>query len=196
MAKGRGTSDPETTITEEMITAIKKEAVGYIAKIVIATIAGIIVIAGLGLWLYVKTLLPTVAGGVPAGAVMPFDLSEGCPAGWSYFGPAIGRTIIGATNQSPPNNEMLVANKAYRASGGRPSIQLTADNLPPFSLDFYFVMSSGYGDKPANVVRTITNIKNSDSNGTVNLAFVPRPQQPIPSVMPYLSLYYCKKTDL
>ena len=33
-------------------------------------------------------------GGVPSGAVMAFNLAS-CPAGWSAFGTAVGRVIVG-----------------------------------------------------------------------------------------------------
>jgi hypothetical protein len=86
----------------EIGTAIKKEAVGYVAKAVVVTAAGVIGIAGLGLWIYVKQFLPEVAGGVPRGAVVAFDRDDlgedKCPSGWAPFLEARARTIVGAGN--------------------------------------------------------------------------------------------------
>jgi hypothetical protein len=86
--------------SEPLATAIKREAIGYVAKAVIATAAGIIGVAGLGLWIYAKQFLPEIAGGVPHGAVMAFDRDDltdsSCPPGWRPFLEARARTIIGA----------------------------------------------------------------------------------------------------
>lgn len=93
-------ADP--SLPAEVAGAVRKEAVGYVAKAVIATAVGIIGVAGLGLWLYAKTVLPELVGGVPRGAVLAFDrddLSENkCPPTWTPFLEARGRTIVGAGN--------------------------------------------------------------------------------------------------
>jgi hypothetical protein len=101
---------PPERLTAELVSSIRKEAVGYIAKAAIATAAGIIGIAGLGLWLYVKNWLPDVVGGVPRGAVVAFDRddlgNDRCPRGWTSFLEARGRTIVGAGNPETAPGKM------------------------------------------------------------------------------------------
>src|SRR4051812_47573855 len=106
------------------VKALKDDFSKYVAKVIIATVAGAIGLAGLGLWLYVKTILPDIVGGVPPGAVMAFDLPAGCPAGWSAFEHAAGRAVIGTATAQQATSNATVAH-AYRDSGGRETYKLT-----------------------------------------------------------------------
>lgn len=51
-------------------------------------------------WTSMSGAAPTT--GIPAGAVMAFDLAS-CPDGWSLFASTSGRTIIGASAEFPLN---------------------------------------------------------------------------------------------
>jgi hypothetical protein len=129
-------SNGDDAASEALATAIKREAMSYVAKTVIATAVGIIGIAALGLWIYVKQFLPQLAGGVPPGAVMAFDLPSGCPAGWGVFEEASGRTIVGATRgQSPPPNHdqngQTLSFRTYRTTAGEERHLLNLDEMTP-----------------------------------------------------------------
>ena len=72
----------------------------------------------------------------PKGAVVAFDLDQGCPEGWSNFEDAYERTIIGATGPPFPEHPY-----AFRTKGGKENIMLTEQHIPlhdhPYT-DVYF----------------------------------------------------------
>jgi len=75
--------------------AIKKEVVSQAAKLVVGGGFGLIVVAGLGWWLYLQPFIVKLAGGVPKGAVIAFA-SENCPdETWSIYEKAYGKFIRG-----------------------------------------------------------------------------------------------------
>ena len=56
---------------------------------------------------------------VPTGAVVAFDLPDGCPDGWSDFGDGAGRVVIGTGSRYP-----------YRSSAGEAQVTLGIEHLP------------------------------------------------------------------
>ena len=117
-------SEPNSeSMSARTVESVKDEVGKYIAKVIIAAAAGILGIAALGIWIYVKTQLPGIVGGVPPGAVLAFDLPSGCPAGWTSFQRGISRMIIGANTSGAAvsnqdrNGQPLMA-RAYQSDGG------------------------------------------------------------------------------
>jgi hypothetical protein len=173
------------------VKAVKDEFSKYVAKVIITTAAGAIGLAGLGLWLYVKTILPDIAGGVPSGAVMAFDLPKGCPTGWTTFEQAAGRTVIGtATAQQASANSVIV--HGYRDNGGQETHKLTEAELPP--LKFSFTVNAAENNSAGDRLRA----------GGADYFVVVRTPTPItlssagkgdtfPTMPPYVALFYCKK---
>ena len=69
-------------------------------------------------------------GGVPDGAVIPFDLAT-CPAGWNTESRAEGRFIIGTGVHSDFNSHgTAVAPKTLGQEGGDDQVQLAIEHMP------------------------------------------------------------------
>jgi hypothetical protein len=188
------TSDGNDNPTSEALAAaIKREAPGYVAKAVITTAAGVMGIAGLGLWIYVKQFLPQLAGGVPPGAVMAFDLPSGCPAGWKVFEAAISRTIVGATlgQAASPNhdeNGKLLSSRLYRKDGGEERHTLTVDEMPAHR---HLIPHKG-ADTAIDAGQRGTNWGVTTLNGTENTD--PVGGGAAHNIMPpFIALVYCLK---
>jgi hypothetical protein len=176
---------------EGTVKAIKGEFSKYVAKVIIATAAGAIGLAGLGLWLYVKTIFPVIAGGVPSGAVMAFDLPIGCPAGWSVFEQAAGRTVIGTATAQQASANSVIAH-GYRDNGGHETHKLTEAELPPlkFSFNVNAAENNSAGDKFNVGGREFVAVLKSPT--TINLNTAGKGDA-VPTMPPYVALFYCKK---
>jgi hypothetical protein len=170
-----------------VLTTIQRQAVDYIVKVVIATAAGIIGLAALGLWIYVKQFLP----GVPPEAVMAFDLQE-CPPGWSLFNDARGRVVIGQGKGED------LTNRPFRRPGGLESYPLTELNIPYHQ--HVTVLGDGlekgeFGRKLLPLVIPGTG-KTDPNNYGANTGPYGKPkgeQEDVPTMPPYIPLTYCKK---
>lgn len=77
---------------------------------------------------YIDDNMPQIdpADTIPAGAVLAFDLAEGCPTGWSDLEDARGRMIIG-TN---PTRTHGYAAREFRDVGGKETVRLSIDEMP------------------------------------------------------------------
>jgi hypothetical protein len=139
--------------------------------------------------------LKSQAISIPAGAVVAFDSRDGCPPGWTAFDTASGRTIIGARRSSNESDDNIIKRRDYAQFGGQPTFQLHTENLPPFSLTFFFRTDLDEGEKPAPMVRAITANKGEEgANHPVTMNFAVPHQQPVDIIMPYVALFYCRKS--
>ena len=77
---------------------------------------------------------------IPVGAVLAFDLPDGCPAGWARFERGVSRSIIGASDTHLEDVKNVdSAGKPlkaypYQADGGMTNHTLTVDELPPVKI--------------------------------------------------------------
>jgi hypothetical protein len=155
-APNKSGSATDENISSRTLTAFKTEVSSYLAKVIVAAAAGIIGIAGLGIWIYVKTPLPDIAGGVPQGAVMAFDLPGGCPAAWSPFDRGISRTIVGASSvhtSDDPNedkNGQRLSAHPYQSDGGEERHSLKLDEMPTHDQGFKISQSSEFLSENGN----------------------------------------------
>ena len=161
-------------------------------SIVAIVVAGIISTATI-LWGVVRNY---VVIEVPVGAVIAFDLADGCPKDgkWTPFDAANGRAIVGAGNTAGDigeDNQPIVEHR-YHDRKGQESTRLTEHNLPPFKVPLFFKVDQDEGDKPAGMVRNIT-ADSSGSNHSIDLK-AGGTAEPFSREMPNLALYYCKKT--
>jgi len=187
----RASEANEQSAAEALWAAIRSEANAYVAKVVIVTAAGIVALAGFGLWIYVKTILPDVVGGVPRGAVMAFDRDDldvsKCPPGWSPFTLARGRAVIGAGQGDQ------LTNRPFRKAEGLEEYPLTQQNIPAHQHDTIIgVLSSPWGmaDVKANAV--IGRTAEPARTGLTGAYGADKPT-PVPTMPPFVALYYCKK---
>ena len=104
----------------------------------------------------------------PSGAVVAFDITEGCPDGWEGFQPANGRVIVGVGSSDG------LSNRTFRERGGRETVTLSREQLP-FEPD---VRPDG-GNGRENYVK---GLDNSD----------PAPHENMP---PFIALHFCKKLN-
>ena len=69
---------------------------------------------------------------LPVGAIIPFDLSTGCPEGWSRFERAGGRTLIGAgPHTNLDRSGRPISSYQVGQFGGEEQHQLTIDEISP-----------------------------------------------------------------
>lgn len=165
----------------EFKAAIRKEAVQQVSKWVIGIFVVLSAAALFGWWLFLKPIIIGELGGVPKGAVAAFDLSDGCPDGWTPFDDASGRFVVGA-GQGKGLTERL-----FRAAGGSEVHQLTVAELPENHITLPVPVKSetdrfdaGKTDYP------VLGIKSQDVPiGGAGKEFATLP--------PFLALKFCKK---
>jgi hypothetical protein len=92
---------------------------------------------------------------VPSGAVMPFNLSQ-CPAGWSAFAQAAGRTIIGV---NAPNGNGL-SQRNLGDTLGEETHTMSVLEMPSHS---HGLLRSGFDGTPGIAIGTP-----SDPQGTID----------------------------
>lgn len=114
---------------------------------------------------------------LPSGAVMAFNLAA-CPAGWSAFSSAAGRTIVGVGAGSGLTTRTLLE------TGGAETHALTVAQIPAHShsiqFNKHFAADGGTGDFGPGPGNTY----NTDSTGG---------GQAFPLMQPYVALLYCEK---
>ena len=117
--------------------------------------------------------------GLPAGAVVSFDLSDGCPMGWEEFTDANGRFLLGRSDERPE--------WAYRQTLGEAEHVLTVAEMPSHDHE--------YIDNSYAIVKPISRSGNgghADIKKTTQATGGGLPHNNMP---PYISLYLCKKSD-
>lgn len=135
------------------------------------------------------------AGGVPAGAVMAFDLAS-CPSGWSDLVSARGRTIVGVGAGSG-----LTA-RTLGSTFGAEQHTLTVDEIPGHSHRLYaqnavetYQTNQGFLNGRVGVAGKLENgaaymTSNSNGNQLVESTGAGLPHN---SMQPSLALLYCRK---
>ena len=204
--------------TERLLAELTKQSR---AKLVAAAIAGstlILGFAGYGVWAtfqpqiknYIRQTAGTDDGAfkIPAGAVVAFDLSDGCPSeGWKEFTDARGRTIIGAGK-----GEGLTP-RAFREPLGVESFKLAPDQLPEHShpINALVIDKStggvvGFKEGGWFANRVLAIPRKDASEPGFPIESVGRNQQTLPKIIsvtgaqkdinnmqPYIALLYCEK---
>ncbi|WP_274629950.1 hypothetical protein [Arvimicrobium flavum] len=169
-------------IPSELRAAIRKEAIQQVSRWVLGAIVILGVAALFGWWLFLRPMLITLLGGVPKGAVAAFDLSDGCPDGWTAFEDGSGRFIIGAGHGTG------LANRLLRAVGGSEQHKLTVEELPEQEVTIQVPVFSGSGDKfnAGGKDYTVVGI----TSRTISIGGASKEIDMIP---PFLALNFCKK---
>jgi hypothetical protein len=132
---------------------------------------------------------------IPVGAVVAFDLADGCPKDgqWVAFGDANNRVIVGAagaasTPEQGDDGVPLIQHR-FRERAGADTTRLAVANLPPFDVQLFYNTSLDEGDKPAEMVR---NIVADHGNHAVQLKAGGTAER-FSRTMPSISLNMCKK---
>jgi hypothetical protein len=133
------------------------------------------------------------------GAVVAFALPNGCPDGWTVFGPAVSRVIIGASLDlvSPRNSDARgsppLSNWTYNTAGGQETHLLTIAEMPSHKHET-IILNGGFGtdfkstDTPrsgfaGNGGNRLPAAYTSEEGGGERHNIMP----------PFLALYYCQK---
>lgn len=138
---------------------------------------------------------------VPPGAVMAFDLPDGCPTGWSYFKQGVSRVIVGAveTNRSEVMNldekKEALTPRTYQSTAGTEQHTLTPNQMPKHDHrgkpGQRFVMIDQNGDPKGDVDTkqgTAGYVDYHDAS-----SFQAGDDKPHNNMPPYIALYFCKK---
>lgn len=138
---------------------------------------------------------------IPAGAVLAFDRSEGCPTGWIEYASARGRAIIGATplDARPDDKTGGLTPREFQQQGGAETHTLTVREMPKHdhtgktSTNDEDVWHAADGHVPVR----------QSSDGDLGFSTrQPKHEHGIPAegggqphnnMSPYIALYFCKK---
>lgn len=131
---------------------------------------------------------------VPAGAVMAFDLPNGCPRGWDEFTPAAGRFVI-AVDGKKYRLPYEAGNPRYQKEGEE-SVELTLQQMPTHSHSFdifaapQFDNTGGATPQGGDYDSAFIQVDKGSTKpaGGLNNKAVPHNNMP-----PYIALYMCKK---
>jgi hypothetical protein len=191
-------SENEKKLSAEMLASIRQEAINQVAKWAVAGGALLAVAAATGWWLYLKPRLIETVGGLPAGAVVAFDLPNGCPDGWTMFDRAISRVIVGSVagrSAGEPirdrTGKVLTA-RPYRDEGGEETHSLTVEEMPPHRHQTPLVaapdqVTFGVGTSARGIgglnIQVNTGALTSDAGGGKSHNIMP----------PFVALFYCRK---
>ena len=133
--------------------------------------------------------------GIPAGAVIAFDAPTQCPADWSPFAPAQGRTIIGASFGLASDlfrEDHEATPRKYRDHGGQETVVLGIDHMPTHShgmdlhvsgREFPWFSTLKETPLPTSDVHSPSRLKVFEQGGNKRHENMP----------PWIALYYCIK---
>ena len=133
---------------------------------------------------------PGPAGVAPEGAVLIFDLANGCPTDWAQLADADSRMIIGATSGTETVMNKGLTQYKYRAhEGGEEEVTLTVDTMPKHNHDLHFNNNYLRGGTTHSAIYPI-DAASPPSGVPTAPAGEGRPHNNMP---PYIALYFCKK---
>lgn len=130
----------------------------------------------------------------PKGAVVAFDLRDGCPVGWETFADAMGRVLIGS---DPPDwtggrnldlHKQPLKERKFRSAGGEEAHTLQIEEMPSHQ---HTMINGGTNDAVDGPTRgdswgvRLTNSSEETASTGGN--------QPHNNMQPFLALLYCKK---
>lgn len=143
-------------------------------------------------------VFPVISGSeqdrMPKGAVVAFNSVNGCPVGWQLFTPALGRMIVGATQDAQVDNDKTsLTQRQLLDTGGAEKHRLSVAEMPSHNHTNghyrYLLKSRGFNtyhgkdDKTSGEpnLKCIASIKASGGGQAHN------------NMPPFIALYYCQK---
>ena len=135
---------------------------------------------------------------VPSGAVVAFDLPNGCPEGWSAYPEAWARFIVGAVSEDDlgkipgdfredARGEDL-SSRLFGKPGGEEQHKLTKPEMPKHSHSLYESKREQRQDEGGGVFALAGQGNVPPYETTAQGGSEPHNNMP-----PYVALYYCKK---
>jgi hypothetical protein len=174
--------EPVVPDLDQLRQDVRKEVSQQAAKWLVWIVVAAIVIAATGWWLYLQPKLVEIAGGVPSGVIAAFDGPDGCPAGWSVFEAAAGRTVIG-TGKGQDLSE-----RRYREQGGEEVHVLSVDEMPSHTHEVIEMIGTNEVD---GVDSTTT--RSGDHHNEARNSRPTGGGRGHNNMPPYIALTYCKK---
>lgn len=136
---------------------------------------------------------------IPAGAVVAFDQSEGCPKGWASFDDSRGRFLVGASKSGEigkDENGVALTHREFRESGGTEAHTLTELQLPPHKHQIN-TFKWGYDIKGVGHSELRIDVDDGPayrgSEGRLTTDSSKASGEPHNNMPPYIALYFCKK---
>lgn len=131
---------------------------------------------------------------MPAGAVVAFNLPEGCPKNWQLFSSALGRTIVGAhlgEVETEAKSNRLTQHKLLE-SGGSETHKLSIQEMPKHNHKFRYQEGSEkkiwYNNRNTGrdkkLLADFHKKINTENTGT---------GVPHNNMQPFIALYYCQR---
>jgi len=200
--------------SEAIRRAALTEATRSIVRWFLFALGGLVILALMGWWLYLKPYIMEEFGGVPPGAVLAFDRADlnqdKCPQGWFPFKEGRGRAIVGAGDPTAApgtfgldENRAPLANRSFRQHGGTETHMLSPSEIPHHQHPVVWPGSDndfewGYDvDGNGHPARILVEDGPPFQGRTGRLTAGPQehdqPQIPHNNMPPYISLYLCKK---
>ena len=139
----------------------------------------------IGAALFAAMVFGSPVHAVPSGAIVAFDL-EDCPNGWSSYGRAKGRMIIGAGIGKDLTPRKL------GATGGREKVKLKIEHLPPHQHLAPFGAQPGQAHYGQGGVKSVVLGKTHGNHQVTKTSSVGSGKK-LTNVPPFIALRYCKK---
>lgn len=180
-------------------------------RVVSAVLIAVILAALAAIWQLVSGRVRESVAPVPDGAVVAFDLPDGCPEGWQYFADGQSRLIIGAvfdSSQIGNDTEGQQLNEyEFRVIGGKEQHMLRIAEMPGH---IHSVTDQGHRHRVSGGF-SARDSDNSPGGGELTngglargahySAMVPSGVEiepeggnaSHPNMPPYIPLFYCKK---
>ena len=174
-------------MSDRIITIVVTIVITGILGVIGSSLAGGALITALGgatkkdledLEAKLPSAAPGTVPGLEAGAVVAFDLANGCPEGWLPMSDLDGRVIVSA-------GANRAAKYGYRDIGGEEEHTLTVEEMPRHIASVSGVLQApdqqGTGNGSAG--RHLRDVTSTPAGGNAAHNNMP----------PYIALYFCKK---
>lgn len=140
---------------------------------------------------FVKSRAPNL----PIGAVMIFDVQDGCPKddGWEPLDRAAGRVIVGV-GAGKLSDGALLTSRDYNAQGGQERVALRRIELPGHSHEISSANHTVAGQSDGRVITTLVGGKHNSSETYMGV-FPDRhgKGEAHENMPPFIALHFCKK---
>ena len=146
-------------------------------------------------------LVTTVQSGIPAWAVMAFNLAS-CPSGWSEYTTAKGRTVIWAGNWAGLTSRSIGETGGWEGApilnGTLQSILYATSNGPwsTAPVSNATICTTGTGPSAAAMYLATTGPASNLvplNESSIATSFTPNPGASADNMQPYVALLYCVK---
>jgi hypothetical protein len=141
-----------------------------------------------------KKQIDQLGASVPKGAVVAFDLSTGCPAGWSRVQDLNGRVIVGA-GQGQPN----LTPRDFRDRGGSETLNLTKAQLPKERIGFAYAEVNDAMRENRSSYHLVVSVGVAQANTrsadgpTIRFTEPLGEGAPVRIEVPFVALYFCRR---